>query len=152
MVLSERLEEFLKRPNLGILATLRKDGSPHLTVVWYEWSDGEVLLTVTDTRVKYKNVMRDPRVSLAVTANEHPYKEVVLEGIAEVTPEGGPELFRRLALKYDGAVEGDKYANYSNSRDNRLVMKFKPTRIMRWDFAHEDDDHQAWGYTRNLGT
>ena len=49
-------------------------------------------------------------------------------------------------------VEGDKYANYSNSRDNRLVMKFKPTRIMRWDFAHEDDDHQAWGYTRNLGT
>ena len=117
MVLSERLEEFLEKPNLGILATLRKDGSPHLTVVWYEWADGEVLLTVTDTRVKYKNVMRDARVSLAVTANEHPYKEVVLEGIAEVTPEGGPELFRRLALKYDGAVEGDKYANYSNSRD-----------------------------------
>ena len=72
--------------------------------------------------------------------------------LAEVSPEGGPELFRRLALKYDGAVEGDKYANYSNSRDNRLVMKFKPTRIMRWDFAHEDDDHQAWGYKRNLGT
>ncbi len=152
MQLSERLEEFLKRPHLGILATLRKDGSPHLTVVWYEWNNGEVLLTVTDTRVKYKNVLRDPRVSLAVTANEHPYKEVVLEGIAEVTAEGGPELFRRLALRYDGAVEGDKYANYSNSRDNRLVMKFKPTRIMRWDFANEDDDHNPWGYDRNLGT
>ena len=31
-------------------------------------------------------------------------------------------------------------------------MKFKPTRIMRWDFANEDDDHQPWGYDRNLGT
>ena len=156
MVLSERLEEFLEKPNLGILATLRKDGSPHLTVVWYEWADGEVLLTVTDTRVKYKNVMRDPRVSLAVTANEHPYKEVVLEGIAEVSPEGGPELFRGrrwpanysnsrqparsaagdFALKYDGAVEGmTSTPTIPTPATTGYVMKFKPTRIMRWDFA-----------------
>ena len=153
MVLSERLEEFLEKPNLGILATLRKDGSPHLTVVWYEWSDGEVFLTVTDTRVKYKNVMRDARVSLAVTANEHPYKEVVLEGIAEVT-------FRGWAPNFS-AVSPSSMTALSRATSTPTIptpatigsfMKFKPTRIMRWDFAHEDDDHQAWGYTRNLGT
>ena len=97
------MEEFLEKPNLGILATLRKDGSPHLTVVWYEWADGEVLLTVTDTRVKYKNVMRDPRVSLAVTANEHPYKEVVSRrysgglsrGWPRALPPSRPQVRRR---------------------------------------------------------
>ena len=151
MALSKTLEEFLERPNLGILATLRKDGSPHLTVVWYEYENGEVRISVTDTRVKYKHVLRDPRVSLAVTANEQPYKQVVFEGKAQVTAEGGPELIRRLALRYDGEVEGTKYADYTNNKDNRLVLHFKPERIMSWDFATEDDDHQEWRYDRRLG-
>ena len=151
MALSKTLEEFLERPNLGILATLRKDGSPHLTVVWYEYENGEVRISVTDTRVKYKHVLRDPRVSLAVTANEQPYKQVVFEGRAQVTAEGGPELIRRLALRYDGEVEGTKYADYTINKDTRLVLHFKPERIMSWDFATEDDDHQAWGYDRRLG-
>ena len=151
MALSKTLEKFLAQPNLGILATLRKDGSPHLTVVWYEYENGEVRISVTDTRVKYKHVLRDPRVSLAVTANEQPYKQVVFEGKAQVTAEGGPELIRRLALRYDGEVEGTKYADYTNNKDNRLVLHFKPERIMSWDFAIEDDDHQAWRYDRRLG-
>lgn len=151
MALSKTLEEFLERPNLGILATLRKDGSPHLTVVWYEYENGEVRISVTDTRVKYKHVLRDPRVSLAVTANEQPYKQVVFEGKAQVTSEGGPELIRRLALRYDGEVEGTKYADYTINKDTRLVLSFKPERIMSWDFAIEDDDHQEWRYDRRLG-
>ncbi|MCH8090078.1 MAG: PPOX class F420-dependent oxidoreductase [Chloroflexi bacterium] len=151
MALNKTLEEFLKQPNLGILATLRKDGSPHLTVVWYEYENGEVRISVTDTRVKYKHVLRDPRVSLAVTANEQPYKQVVFEGKAQVTAEGGPELIRRLALRYDGEVEGAKYADYTTNKDTRLVLHFKPERIMSWDFAIEDDDHQAWRYDRRLG-
>lgn len=151
MALSKTLEGFLERPNLGILATLRKDGSPHLTVVWYEYENGEVRISVTDTRVKYKHVLRDPRVSLAVTANEQPYKQVVFEGKAQVTAEGGPELIRRLALRYDGEVEGTKYADYTINKDTRLVLHFKPERIMSWDFAIEDDDHQEWRYDRRLG-
>lgn len=151
MKISSTLEEFLKRPNLGILATLRKNGTPHLTVVWYEYSDGEIRISITDTRVKYKHVLRDPRVALAVTTPEQPYKEVVFEGKAQVTKEGGPELIRRLAIHYDGEVEGNKYADYTIGKDNRLVLHFKPERIMAWDFATEDDDHKPWGYPRHLG-
>ncbi|MEE9247472.1 MAG: PPOX class F420-dependent oxidoreductase [Dehalococcoidia bacterium] len=150
MALSKTLEEFLEQPNLGILATLRKDGTPHLTVVWYEYENGEVRISVTDTRMKYKHVLRDPRASLAVTTPEQPFKEVVFEGKAHVTKDGGPELIRRLAIRYDGEVEGNKYADYTINKDNRLVLHFKPERIMSWDFATEDDDHRPWGYKRNL--
>ncbi len=150
MEFSDSLKEFLKQPNLGILATLRKDGSPHQTVVWYEYEDGEVRISITDTRMKYKHVTRDPRVSLAITSPEQPYKEVVFEGRAHVTQEGGPELIRRLAIKYDGEVEGNRYADYTIKKDNRLVLHFQTERIMSWDFATEDDDHQAWGYDRRF--
>lgn len=148
--LTPALLEFLKKPNLGIMATLRKNGTPHQTVVWYEYEDGEVRVSVTDTRAKYRNVLRNPRVSLAVTSPEQPYREVVFEGEAQISDEGGNDLIRRLALKYNGEVEGTKYADYTAGKDNRLVLHFKPDVIMAWDFAVEDDDHQAWGYERNL--
>ena len=97
--LSETLREFIKQPNPAVLGTLRKDGSPHLTVVWYEYDEAEdlVRISLTDTRVKYRNARRDPRVSLAIVATEDArwltkddaskaaYKEVVLEGQAKFT-------------------------------------------------------------------
>lgn len=146
--LTDPLREFLDQPNVAILATVRKDGSPHLTRVWYEYDGEEVRISITDTRAKYRHVLRDPRVSLAVTtpnaSNQDVHKEVILEGKAQVTSEGGPELIRSLGIKFEGAEEGNKYADLSLNelKDNRLVLHFKPERIMAWDFTVEDDDHR----------
>lgn len=152
--LSVEMMEFLRRPNMAVLATLRKDGSPHQTVVWYLYEDGEVKISITDTRAKYRHVMRDRRVSLAIVGGELPYKEIVFEGEAEVTDEGGHDVFRRLAIHYYGEEEGEKYATYSRdiAKDNRLVLHLVPRRIMAWDFAVEDDDHRPWqrGYDSTL--
>ena len=145
--LTRPLREFLDQPNVAILATVRKDGSPHLTRVWYEYDGEEVRVSITDTRAKYRHVMRDPRVSLAVTtasaSSQDIHKEVILEGRAQVTAEGGPELIRRLGIKFEGEGQGNRYADLSINelRDNRLVLHFKPERIMAWDFSVEDDDH-----------
>ncbi len=69
--LSNTLREFIKQPNPAVLGTLRKDGTPHLTVVWYEYDEDAdlVRISLTDTRVKYRNAKRDPRVSLAIVAD-----------------------------------------------------------------------------------
>ena len=145
--LTRPLREFLDRPNVAILATIRKDGSPHLTRVWYEYDGDEVRISITDTRAKYRHVLRDPRVSLAVTtpsaSSQDVHKEVMLEGKAQVTSEGGPELIRRLGIKFEGEEGGNRYADLSLNelKDNRLVLHFKPERIMAWDFSIEDDDH-----------
>ena len=145
--LTRPLKEFLDQPNVAILATVRNDGSPHLTRVWYEYDGDEVRISITDTRAKYRHVMRDPRVSLAVTtacsSHQDVHKEVILEGRAQVTAEGGPELLRRLGIKFEGEEEGNKYADLSLNelKDNRFVLHFKPERIMAWDFSVEDDDH-----------
>ena len=158
--LTDTLKKFVKQPNPAVLATLRKDGSPHLTVVWYEFDDEVELvrISLTDTRVKYKNALRDPRVSLAIVATEDArwltnddsskfaYKEVVLEGNAQFTEQGAAELDRRIAINYYGEEEGKKYADYTLdvASGNRVVMYFKPDRIMAWDFEIEDDDHKPW--------
>ena len=158
--LSAPLKEFIKRPNPAVLGTLRKNGTPHLTVVWYEYDEEDdlVRISLTDTRVKYKNARRDPRVSLAIVATEDArwltkddsskvaYKEVVLEGLAQFTDDGAAELDRRIAINYYGYEEGTKYAEYTlaATSENRIVMCFRPDRIMAWDFEVEDDDHRPW--------
>jgi len=54
--LSERARAFLLEPRFAVLGTLRPDGSPHLTVVWYELRGDEIVFDTTTTRVKARNL------------------------------------------------------------------------------------------------
>ena len=146
------VREFLHKPNIGILATLRKNGTPHLTAVWYLYENDEVWLTITDQRMKTKHIERDNRVSLAIANNSPPYKEVVLEGTAIIEAEGGDEFFRRIAVHYYGETDGNAYADYdaASDSDRRLVLHYRAAKIMVFDFEHEDDYHNAWGQSYDL--
>jgi len=145
--LSAALETFLDEPHVAILATLRRDGSPHQTAVWYLYEEGEIKISITEGRLKYKHVVRNPRVSVAIANHALPYKEVVFEGNAETTASGGAELFRRLAVRYYGETDGNAYADYDSrpGQERRLALRFRPDRVMAYDFAVEDDYHRPWG-------
>jgi hypothetical protein len=62
------------------LATLNADGSPHVTAVGAIWVDGAFWFQTGDPTRKAKNVARDPRCSLSVSAHEF---DLVVEGTAE---------------------------------------------------------------------
>jgi PPOX class probable F420-dependent enzyme len=134
--------------HVATMATIRKDGFPTLTAVWYlyEPETGDVLVSLTDTRAKYRHIQRDARVALAICGHEVPYKEVVFEGRGVVTDEDGHEFFRRVSIHYYGERDGNAYADYSRdvAKDGRVVMRLKVERIRQWDFAVEDDYHQPW--------
>lgn len=86
----------------GWLTTLRRDGSPHTSPVWFLFIDGTFWIASSTVNVKVKNVMRDPRVSLAVDGTgAEPY---VAQGRVIVHPsiEDFPHLVALLATKYDG--------------------------------------------------
>jgi Pyridoxamine 5'-phosphate oxidase len=48
--LPAELDEFLRRPNPSVIATLRPDGSPHTAATWYLWEDGRVLVNMDESR------------------------------------------------------------------------------------------------------
>ncbi len=63
---TEEQERLLRDEKLGVLATLRRDGSPQLTPINYVYRDGNILISTTRDRAKYHNVRRNPRVSLCI--------------------------------------------------------------------------------------
>ncbi len=83
------------------LTTLRPDGSPHTTPVWFLLLDGTFWIASSTVNVKVKNVVRDPRVSLAIDGTgAQPH---VAQGRVTVHPkiQDFPHLVALLAKKYD---------------------------------------------------
>ena len=86
------------------LCTLRRDGSPHVTPVWYVLVDDEFWISSGERNAKVRNVINDPRVSLALDGGDHPY---VAEGRAVVHRDRLREdVLAALAEKYDGWQAG----------------------------------------------
>jgi hypothetical protein len=62
------LDEFLRAPIIGVIATLRRDGRPYTVPVWWLWHQESFWITGTYERVWCKQLARDPRASLCIEA------------------------------------------------------------------------------------
>ncbi|MCG5469531.1 pyridoxamine 5'-phosphate oxidase family protein [Micromonospora sp. LAH09] len=94
------VEERLSRELNVWLCTLRRDGSPHLTPVWFVYLCATFWVGCESRSVKARNVLADPRVSLALEGGDAP---VVAEGAARVHRDGFPSpVVEAFARKYDG--------------------------------------------------
>jgi PPOX class probable F420-dependent enzyme len=97
------VDEFLRRPNPAVVATLRRDGSPHTVATWYDWENDQALLNMDESRLRLRFMRHDPRVALTVLFEEGWYHHVSLLGRV-VSLEDDPELrdIDRLAVRYTG--------------------------------------------------
>jgi nitroimidazol reductase NimA-like FMN-containing flavoprotein (pyridoxamine 5'-phosphate oxidase superfamily) len=58
------VREFLEAPRYAVLATVNRDGSPHLTEMGYGIRRDELFFNTTEEHQKKQNLDRDPRVSM----------------------------------------------------------------------------------------
>jgi PPOX class probable F420-dependent enzyme len=78
---SDEQQRFLHEHRWGVLATGRSDGSPQQAMVGYTLdSDGRVLISTQAFTAKWRNALRQPRVSLTVPDGR---VHVVIYGVAE---------------------------------------------------------------------
>jgi PPOX class probable F420-dependent enzyme len=64
--LSDATIRLLDGKNYAVLATVNADGSPQTSVVWVGRDGGDLLFSTVQGRVKHRNMVRDPRVSVSV--------------------------------------------------------------------------------------
>jgi len=123
--LSEKQLQFLENPYVGIVTTLREDGSPHSTVVWVDVEDGIPSFNTASGRAKPKNLEQDPRAALLVIDPSDAYKWVSIDGRVEVTTEGADPQIDKLAKKYIGK---DEYP-WRNPDEQRIKVRIQPERV-----------------------
>jgi len=85
MIFTPDEDSFVREHRLAVLSTIRKDGSPQATPVYYVFDGENLFISVTATRKKTLNVQRDSRVAMTVLAEQFPFKHVQITGGAKIT-------------------------------------------------------------------
>ncbi len=80
-------QEFIAGRDMGVLATIKRDGRPQLSTINYHFDPARSLvrISVVDGRAKVRNLRRDPRASLHVSSPDG-WRWVVAEGTARLSP------------------------------------------------------------------
>jgi PPOX class probable F420-dependent enzyme len=95
----------------GKLSTVRADGSPHVTPIWFVLDGDEVVFNTAENSVKGRNLARDGRVALCVDDDRPPYGFVLLEGRARISADLD-DLRRwatRIGARYMGAERAEEF-------------------------------------------
>jgi PPOX class probable F420-dependent enzyme len=100
--LSDAALRLVDGKNYAVLATVNPDGSPQTSVIWVGRDGNDLLFSTVEGRVKHRNMLRDPRVSVSVIDSADPESYVELRGRVSMTPDIGRQLDTRLSWKYDG--------------------------------------------------
>ena len=104
--ISDATLRLLDGRNYAVLATVNPDGSPQTSVIWVGRDGGDLLFSTVEGRVKHRNMLTDPRVSITVIDSADPENYVELRGLASMTPDIGRQLDTQLSWKYDGKDPG----------------------------------------------
>lgn len=88
---------FLQNHHQAVLATINPDGRPQLSNVLVAYHQDRLLISITETRVKYRNLVRDPRATVLVLGDTF-WHYLTVEGTANLTPM--PEALGQLREYY----------------------------------------------------
>jgi len=116
----------------GKLATVRKDGRPHVAPIWYDLDDdGTIVFTTAAGTLKGQAIRRDPRVCLCVDDERPPFSFVIVEGEVELCDDPDAKLVwaTRIGGRYMGAGNADAYGR-RNAVPEELLVRLRPTRVV----------------------
>jgi PPOX class probable F420-dependent enzyme len=111
------------------LATIGRDGFPQVTEIWFLHDEGELKLSLNSSRLKTRNLQRDPKVSLMLLDLEVPYRYLEVRGNARVEPDDDYEFAGKLGAKYGGA----DVKEHDQPGESRVVVTIEPVNVYAVD-------------------
>ena len=126
--LTDADRELINSRNRAHLATVNPAGSPQVSPVWVDAVGDIIRINTARGRKKERNVLKDPRVALSVTADDDPLHRVMIQGeVVNVTEEGAVDHIHELARRYDGT---DGYQGLVPGMV-RLILEIRPRHVAR---------------------
>ena len=115
----------------GKLATVRKDGRPHVMPVWFLLDGDDVLFNTGAETVKGRNLRREGRASLCVDDDRPPFAFVTVSGPVELV-EDVAEVRRwatAIGARYMGADRAEEFGA-RNGVAGELLVRLRAERVI----------------------
>lgn len=110
-------------------ATVDDAGFPQLSEVWFLYDDGEVKVSLNDSRAKVRNLRSRPECSLLVLDLSNPFRYLEVRGRARLKPDDGA-FSQKVGAKY-----GADLAAYDRPGESRLVVTIEPEKVYPVDMG-----------------
>jgi PPOX class probable F420-dependent enzyme len=125
--------EFATSQPRSVLITVRSNGRPQSSNVLHQVLDGQLRISITSTRAKYKNLVREPWAALHLTTPDF-WGYAVIEGDVTLDPpaERPDDATVEALVDYYRAMRGE-HENWDEYRaamveQHRLLARVTPTR------------------------
>jgi PPOX class probable F420-dependent enzyme len=137
----EERDEFLGELRIGRLASMREDGWPHVTPIWYVWDGDHFTLSLGKSRRHLKNIARDPHVTLCVDEDPRTTdltkspRAVVCFGLAELVTDDDAvrEATTKIEERYLPADVRGPELDELLWFEGRVGVVITPERWLAWD-------------------
>jgi PPOX class probable F420-dependent enzyme len=115
------------------LTTVRSNGQPQTSPVWFLFEDGEFLIYSLAGTARTANLADNPRVSLNLDGNGLGGNIVTIEGIARIDPDAPPSCdVVPYQQKYRDFIARNGWTPESFAADYPMVIRIRPTRVRVW--------------------
>ena len=126
----EKLDGFLAPTKISIVATINKEGMPHLTPVWYIYRNGIISISTTKETIKYKNLSQDNRMSVCVLTEPLAKTYVTIEGTVQIYSDDSIWKTTELIVKrYVEPEDVQSLMNALQKPQNRVILKLNPDKV-----------------------
>ncbi|WP_131742673.1 PPOX class F420-dependent oxidoreductase [Actinomadura roseirufa] len=115
----------------GKAAVTRKDGTPHVTPIWFVLDGDDLLFNTSAESIKGRSLRRDPRVSICVDDQTPPFSYVTL--LAEASLVEDVDEVRRWATVIGGRYMGADRAREFGDRNGvpgEYLVRARITRVI----------------------
>jgi PPOX class probable F420-dependent enzyme len=125
--LSDKVRQLFEDPNLLFVATVNRDGTPQVTPVWTRLENGYITFNTAVGRVKERNLRRDPRVGLSITARDDPFTKADIAGrvVSFIEGDEANTQIDDLSEKY----LGQRPYPWRREDERRVKVLIEPVRV-----------------------
>ncbi|MEO9213536.1 MAG: PPOX class F420-dependent oxidoreductase [Caulobacteraceae bacterium] len=121
----EKFRDLMTKKAFASVATVMADGSPQVTPVWFDYTNGKLRVNTAKGRVKARTMIAGAKVAVAIMDPDNAYRYVQVRGtVARVTEEGADRHIDALSQRYLG-----KAYPYRQPGDVRITVEITPESI-----------------------
>lgn len=124
-------DAFVRAMKAAIVTSLRKDGSPATSLIYYAVDGDELIFSTTKDRLKVKTLKRDPRTALTVLDEGAPHRFVSVEGTARIVEEDiipGHIVINRAMRNQPDWQPPEGYDDLLE-KQGRVIIRVTPQRV-----------------------
>ena len=133
-----QVQAFLAAPRHAIAAALRPDGAPQLSPIWFLYEDERLYFSIGLGSAKYRQLRRDPRISLCIDAGHPDARAVSISGTAELITDESSERadleWRILRPYHESDEDAHRWEATSEAEGPSALVVVSPEKVIGWDY------------------